>query len=179
MATEIYQHRKADLTLLPIEKVVVNTGVGKLRSMAQFDDKVLPEVMKDLAAITGQHPAVRRSTKSIAGFKLREGEVVGLQMTLRGARMRDFLVKLIAIVLPRVKDFRGLVPSSVDHDGNLNIGFREQVVFPEIETEKVKVTFGVQVTVVPNVKDREAAVALYRSLGVPLQTDSQAASAKS
>ena len=151
----------------PISKVVVNVGVGKLRNQASFDDKVLPEVMKAVPAITGQQPAIRRSTKSIAGFKLREGDVVGLQVTLRGARMRDFLIKLFGIVLPRVKDFRGLAPTSVDHDGNLNIGFREQVVFPEVETEKVRVSFGVQVTVVPSVRGREAAVALYRSLRVP------------
>ncbi|MDO8470024.1 MAG: 50S ribosomal protein L5 [bacterium] len=162
-----------------VGKVVVNVGVGKLRSQANFDDKVLPEVMKDVAAITGQHPSIRRSTKSIAGFKLREGDIVGLQVTLRGARMRDFLMKLFSIVLPRVKDFRGLAPTTVDHDGNLNIGFRDQVVFPEIETEKVRVSFGIQVTVVPSVRGREAAVALYRSLGVPLRSNIEARSTKS
>lgn len=154
---------------MPIEKVVVNVGVGKLRTQSSFEEKVLPEIMKELASLTGQHPSVRKTTKSIAGFKLRAGDIVGLQTTLRGGRARAFFTKLVAIVLPRVKDFRGLAPTSVDHDGNLNIGFREQAVFPEIELEKSRVSFGVQVTVVPKHRNRDAAVALYRKLGVPLR----------
>ncbi len=150
-------------------KVVVNCGIGKLRGQSQFDEKVLPEIEKELAAITGQKPAERAATKSISTFKIREGEVVGLQVTLRKQRMMDFLAKVVSIVLPRVKDFRGLELSNVDHDGNLNFGFREQTVFPEINPERSRVSFGVQVTVVPRNKDREAAIALYRSLGVPLK----------
>ncbi|MFA6365096.1 MAG: 50S ribosomal protein L5 [Candidatus Paceibacterota bacterium] len=149
-------------------KIVVNAGVGKLRSMQQFDDKVLPEIQKEIAIITGQKPAERKAKKSIATFKVREGEVVGLQVTLRKQRMHDFFTKVVNIVLPRVKDFRGLVLSNVDHDGNLNFGFRDQLVFPEINPEKSKVAFGIQVTVVPKIRDREKAIALYRSLGVPL-----------
>ncbi|MFA6407486.1 MAG: 50S ribosomal protein L5 [Candidatus Paceibacterota bacterium] len=149
-------------------KIVVNAGVGKLRSMQQFDDKVLPEIQKEIATITGQKPAERKAKKSIATFKVREGEVVGLQVTLRKQRMHDFFTKVVHIVLPRVKDFRGLALSNVDHDGNLNFGFRDQLVFPEINPEKSKVAFGIQVTVVPKIRDREKAIALYRSLGVPL-----------
>jgi large subunit ribosomal protein L5 len=152
-----------------LAKLVVNSGVGKLRNQAQFDDKILPEIEKELAMITGQKPAERKAKKSISTFKIREGEVVGLQVTLRKARMNDFLSKVVNVVLPRVKDFRGLELSNVDHDGNLNFGFREQMVFPEINPEKSHVAFGIQVTVVPKEKDREAAIALYRSLGVPLK----------
>lgn len=152
-----------------LAKLVVNSGVGKLRNQAQFDDKILPEIEKEFAIITGQKPAERKAKKSISTFKIREGEVVGLQVTLRKARMNDFLSKVVNVVLPRVKDFRGLELSNVDHDGNLNFGFREQTVFPEINPEKSRVTFGIQVTVVPKEKDRDAAIALYRSLGVPLK----------
>lgn len=152
-----------------LEKIVVSVGVGKLRAQTQFDEKVLPEVMGEIALLAGQRPATRRAKKSIASFKTREGDVVGLQVTLRGARMRAFLEKLIRVVLPRVRDFRGLELSSVDEGGSLNVGIREQYVFPEINPEKSKVHFGVQVTVVPTVRDRERAIALYRSLGVPLK----------
>jgi large subunit ribosomal protein L5 len=150
-------------------KVVVNAGIGKLRSQSQFDEKILPEIEKELAAITGQKPAERMAKKSISTFKIREGEVVGLQITLRKQRMLDFISKISNIVLPRVKDFRGLELSNVDHDGNLNFGFRDQTVFPEINSERSRVAFGIQVTVVPRVKDRETAIDLYRSLGVPLK----------
>lgn len=152
-----------------LAKLVVNSGVGKLRNQAQFDDKILPEIEKELATITGQKPAERKAKKSISTFKIREGEVVGLQVTLRKQRMNDFLSKVVNVVLPRVKDFRGLELSNVDHDGNLNFGFRDQTVFPEINPEKSHVAFGIQVTVVPKEKDRDAAIALYRSLGVPLK----------
>lgn len=156
-------------TEVQLAKLVVNSGVGKLRNQAQFDDKILPEIEKELATITGQLPAERKAKKSISSFKIREGEVVGLQVTLRKQRMRDFLSKVVNVVLPRVKDFRGLELSCVDQDGNLNFGFREQTVFPEINPEKSRIAFGIQVTVVPKNKDREAAIELYRSLGVPLK----------
>lgn len=154
---------------LRLQKIVVSVGVGKLRAQQQFDEKALPEIMRELALITGQHPAARRARKSIASFKLREGEVVGLQVTLRHRRMQDFLARVIRIVLPRVKDFRGLAEQSVDEGGNLNIGLREQYVFPEVDIEKSKVHFGVQITCVPNVRDRRRAIDFYRSIGVPLK----------
>lgn len=152
-----------------LSKIVVNAGVGRLRSMQQFDDKILPEIEKELAIITGQKPAERKAKKSISTFKIREGEVVGLQITLRKQRMYDFLSKIANVVLPRVKDFRGLALSNVDHDGNLNIGFRDQLVFPEINPEKSRVSFGIQVTIVPKERNRESAIDLYRSHGVPLR----------
>lgn len=165
------EQKKKSHTQVTLSKLIVNSGVGKLRNQAQFDDKILPEIEKELAVITGQKPAERKAKKSISSFKIREGEVVGLQVTLRKQRMNDFLAKVVSVVLPRVKDFRGLELSNVDHDGNLNFGFREQTVFPEINPEKSRVVFGVQVTVVPKNKDREAAIALYRSLGVPLKRE--------
>ncbi len=165
------EQKKNSYTKVELSKLIVNSGVGKLRNQAQFDDKILPEIEKELSIITGQKPAERKAKKSISSFKIREGEVVGLQVTLRKQRMNDFLSKVVNVVLPRVKDFRGLELSNVDHDGNLNFGFREQTVFPEINPEKSRVAFGVQVTVVPKNKDREAAIDLYRSLGVPLKRD--------
>ncbi len=116
----------------PLEKIVVNVGVGRARQNAQFEEKQLPEILKEIAEITGQKPAPRQAKKAVAGFKTREGDIVGLQVTLRGKRMEDFLTRLIRVVFPRVKDFRGIDPKNVDHAGNLNVGFREQYVFPEI-----------------------------------------------
>lgn len=152
-----------------IEKVVVNSGLGRKSQEDHFEDKNLPEIEKDLAAITGQKPSRRPAKQSIAGFKMRAGQIVGIKVTLRGARMRDFLNRTINAALPRVKDFRGLNLSNVDGNGNLNIGFKDQTVFPEIELEKTRINFGIQITVVPKNKDREAAIDLYRSLGVPLK----------
>ncbi|MEK7464278.1 MAG: 50S ribosomal protein L5 [Patescibacteria group bacterium] len=151
------------------DKIVVNVGVGKMRSQGGFDEKVLPLIMKELSEITGQKPSPRPAKKSIAGFKTREGEVLGLKVSLREKRMADFFLRIINFVLPRVKDFRGLELSNVDQNGNLNIGIREQFVFPEISAEKSKVNFGIQITVVPNNKDRDKAIDLYRSIGVPLK----------
>jgi large subunit ribosomal protein L5 len=152
-----------------VEKVVVSVGVGKLRNLAQFDEKVLPDVERDLALITGQKASRRPAKQSVASFKTREGDIVGLQVTLRDRRMSDFLTKVTSVVLPRVKDFRGLDQTIVDQHGNLNIGFREHVVFPEVDPEKVRTTFGVQVTVVPRNRNREAAIAFYKTIGVPLR----------
>jgi len=158
-------------TSKPLEKVVVNVGVGKLRNQPQFDEKVLPEVMQELALITGQKPAPRQTAKAVASFKTREGDIVGLQVTLRGKRAHAFLEKIVRLVLPRVKDFRGVDPKNVDEGGNLNLGFREQYVFPEINMEKSRIHFGLQVTVVPAARNRARALELYRSLGVPFKRD--------
>ncbi|MFH0806414.1 MAG: 50S ribosomal protein L5 [Candidatus Brennerbacteria bacterium] len=152
-----------------LAKIVVNVGVGRARSMTQFEEKVLPAIVEELATITGQKAAPRSAKKAVASFKTREGDVVGLQITLRGTRMREFLTKVIRIVLPRVKDFRGLDRNNVDTHGNLNIGLREQYVFPEINPEKSKVSFGLQITAVPRLRDRERAFAFYESIGVPLK----------
>lgn len=152
-----------------LEKIVVNIGVGKLRNLQQFDDKILPEIEKEVALITGQKPARRGAKQSIAGFKTREGDVVGLQITLRRKKMNDFLNKIIRIVLPRVKDFRGIDIKNVDTHGNLNIGLREQTVFPEIVLEKSRTSFGIQVTCVPRSRNRAHAIDFYKSVGVPFK----------
>ncbi len=153
-----------------LEKVVVNAGIGKLSNQPGFTDKLMPDLMRDFGLITGQKPKTAPAKKSISGFKLREGTVVGLTATLRGKRMADFLNRFVKVVLPRIRDFRGINLSSVDGQGNLSIGIRESVVFPEVNPEISKASFGVQVTVVPrNIKSKEDAMALYRAIGLPLK----------
>jgi large subunit ribosomal protein L5 len=152
-----------------IEKIVVSVGVGKLRNMAQFDDKVLPDIERELSIITGQKASRRPAKVAIAAFKTREGDIVGLQVTLRERRLADFLTKVISIVLPRVKDFRGIDLKNVDERGNLNVGFREQTVFPEVDSEKSRVPFGLQMTVVPRDRNREKTIDFYREIGVPFK----------
>ena len=153
-----------------IEKLVVHVGIGRLSSQANFNDKVLGDVMHELARITGQKPQPRPAKKSISGFKSREGQTIGLKVTLHGIRASDFLKRVVSVALPRVKDFRGLSVSCVDTAGNLNIGIREHLSFAEISPEESKVNFGMQITVVlKGVRSREAAVEAYRALGVPLQ----------
>jgi len=161
--------QKTQLEIKKIEKVIVNTGLGKLRNNAQFEDKLLPEVMKELALITGQKPAPRKAKKSIAGFKTRTGDIIGLQVTIRGKRMADFLKRTLNVVFPRVKDFRGLELTCLDGSGNLNIGFKEQFVFPEINIEQSKVNFGLQITIVPKIRNLAKAIDLYRSIGIPFK----------
>ena len=150
-------------------KVVVNIGLGRMSQVPQFEEKMLPEVMKELASITGQYPKTNAARKSIAGFKIRTGQVIGLMVTLRGKRSRDFLGRLINLVLPRIKDFRGLSLKNIDSHGNLNIGLKEQLVFPEISPEFSKVNFGLEITIVTSAKDQSEAVEFYRSLRIPLR----------
>ena len=145
-----------------LEKIVINIGIGK------FDSKALPNLMSEVALITGQKPSPRPAKKSIAGFKLREGDVVGLKVTLRGKRMKQFLERLNKVVLPRLRDFTGISLENIDQQGNLSIGLREHVVFPEINEENLKVNFGMQITIVPKVTNRTEAIDLYRNIGVPL-----------
>jgi len=152
-----------------LEKIVVNTGVGRMSQQSSFEDKVLPIVMKDLATISGQKGQIRKVTKSIAGFKIREGQVVGVRTTLRGEKMVDFFERLVRIVLPRVRDFTGLSLTNVDQSGVLNIGLKEHLVFPEINPEDSTLIFPLQVTVVPRHKDREKILVTLRELGVPLK----------
>lgn len=145
-------------------KVVVSSGVGKKR-----DKKQLELIEDRLARITGQKPASRGARISIASFKVREGDTVGYQITLRGARMYDFLDKLIHVALPRTKDFRGLKSSAVDGMGNLTIGIKEHTIFPETNDEEVKDIFGLAVTVVTTAKNKKDAVAFFKHLGIPLR----------
>jgi len=149
-----------------VVRVVVSTGVGKKRS----DPKQIELIENRLARITGQKSARRSARLSIASFKLREGETVGLQVTLRGARMYDFLDKLIHIALPRTRDFRGLSASAIDDMGNMTIGIREHTIFPETGDENLKDVFGLAVTIVTTAKSRAEAEAFLRHLGLPLRS---------
>lgn len=145
-------------------KIVVSSGTGKAKDKAR--NKLVEE---RLAKITGQKPSARAARKSIASFKLREGEIIGYQVTLRGARMWQFLDKLIHIALPRTRDFRGLSPTSVDDMGNYTIGIRENSIFPEMSEEDLKDIFGLSVTLVTTAKSKEEAEAYLRHLGLPLK----------
>lgn len=160
---------KNDLAVPKLEKVVINLGVGRMSQQQNFSDKILPELVKELALITGQKPKNAPAKKSIAGFKIRQGQIVGLVMTLRSGRMYDFMDKLIKIVFPRVRDFRGVDLKNVDKNGILSVGFKEHVVFPEVSSETSKYDFGLEVTVVPSFKNREQAIELYKLLGMPFK----------
>ena len=154
-----------------LEKIVVATGVGRLRQRPRFEEDLLPEIVKELGLITGQKPKITKAKQSVAGFKVREGDIFGLKVTLRGKRMRDFLLRLIGFVLPRIRDFRGLDPKSIDAQGNLTIPIREHIVFPEINSDEVKVDFGLEVTLVTSTKNPGEALTVYQELGLPLKQD--------
>lgn len=149
-----------------IIKIVVNMGVGE----AVQDIKHLERAIEDIKLITGQYPTVRRAKKSEAGFKLRKGMPVGLKVTLRKERMWDFLDKLISIALPRVKDFKGLNPRSFDGRGNYAFGISEQIVFPEIDYEKVDAIRGMDIIVHTSAKTDEEALWLLSLLGLPIRS---------
>ena len=147
-----------------VMKVVVSSGVGKKR------DKKQVEFIEDrLARITGQKAAERSARISIASFKVRQGDTVGLQTTLRGARMYDFLDKLVHIALPRTRDFRGLSPKAIDAMGNFTIGIKDHTIFPETSDEDLKDVFGLAITIVTTAKSKPEAEAFLRHLGFPLQ----------
>jgi large subunit ribosomal protein L5 len=145
------------------EKVVVNMGVGE----ASRDAKLMDGAVKDLTTITGQRPAIRRARKSIATFKLRQGMPIGAAATLRGDRMWDFLDRLLSVVLPRVRDFRGLDPGAFDGRGNYTFGVGEQLVFPEIDYDDIDATRGMDITIVTSARDDQEGRALLTSLGFP------------
>ena len=149
-----------------VTKVIVSTGIGSIT------DKNKIEVIVDrLTRITGQKPASRTAKKSIAGFKSREGETVGYQVTLRGKRMYDFLDRFLHVALPRTRDFRGVSRTVVDEMGNMTIGVKEHTVFPETADEELKDIFGLAVTVVTTADGREEAVSFFEYLGVPFRKE--------
>lgn len=152
-----------------IIKVVVNVGVGKIHK----EEQQIQDIVEDITLITGQKPLKTAIKKAIAGFKVREGAPAGIKVTLRRRRMWDFLDRLVHGAIPRTRDFQGLLETSVDQSGNLNIGIREHSVFPEIHPEKIARTFGFQVTVVTTAKNRVEGLALFRSLGFPLQKENK------
>ena len=148
-----------------LEKIVVNMGVGA----AAADHKLLDAAMGDMRTITGQQPCVTRAKKSIAGFHLREGQPIGCKVTLRGDRMWEFLDRLLATALPRVRDFRGISPKSFDGRGNYTFGITEQLIFPEIDYDKIDRTRGMDITVVTTAGNNEDAFALLSALGFPFK----------
>lgn len=150
-----------------INKVVVNIGMGE----ALDNPKGLDAATADLAAITGQHPVVTKARRSIAAFKLREGRAIGTMVTLRGERMWSFLDRLMNIVLPRVRDFRGVSGEAFDGRGNYTLGLREQVIFPEIEFDKVDKVRGMEITIVTSAPNDDQARAMLRMLGMPFRKD--------
>ena len=152
-----------------ISKVVVNIGVGEALDNA----KALDAAVEDLTKITGQKPIVTKARKSIANFKLREGRAIGVKVTLRGDRMWAFLDRLMNIALPRVRDFRGISPNSFDGRGNYTLGLREQLVFPEIEYDKIDKIRGFEISIITTAKSDDASRRMLQMLGMPFRKDGE------
>jgi len=148
-----------------LEKIVVNMGVGE----AAHDAKFIEAAVKDLETITGQKPVVTKARKSIAGFKLREGQVIGAKVTLRGENMYNFMEKLIKVSLPRVRDFRGVSKTAFDGKGNYTLGIKEQIIFPEIEYDQVLKVRGMDIVFVTTAKSNEEAMELLSGFGMPFR----------
>jgi large subunit ribosomal protein L5 len=158
---------KSPLAVPQVKKIVINAGVGKTLK----DGKMLDVIIEDLRKITGQQPVKTLARKSVAGFKIRENQVVGVMVTLRGERMYDFLDKLVSIALPRVRDFRGLDPNGFDGRGNYHLGIKEQLVFPEISDEGVEQVFGFQVSIVTDAGNDEKGRELLIKMGLPFNQE--------
>jgi large subunit ribosomal protein L5 len=149
-----------------LQKIVVNVGLGEALQNA----KALEAASADVATITGQKPVITKAKKSIAAFKLRAGQSIGVMVTLRGERMYDFFDKLVNVALPRVRDFQGVSPNSFDGRGNYSLGLREQLIFPEIEYDKIDKLRGLQVTIATSAKNDEEARTLLQKLGMPFRS---------
>ncbi len=148
-----------------LDKIVINMGVGE----GSHDDKFIEAAVKDLEIITGQKPVVTKARKSIAGFKLREGQTIGAKVTLRGENMYNFMEKLIKVALPRVRDFRGISNHSFDGHGNYTLGIKEQLIFPEIEYDNVLKIRGMDIVFVTTAKTNKEAESLLRAFGMPFR----------
>ena len=148
-----------------LEKIVINMGVGE----ASHDSKFIEAAVKDLELIAGQKPVVTKARKSIAGFKIREGQVIGAKVTLRGENMYNFMEKLVKISLPRVRDFRGVSKTAFDGKGNYTLGIKEQIVFPEIEYDQVLKVRGMDIVFVTTAKTNEEALELLSGFGMPFR----------
>ena len=162
---------KNTMAVPQIKKVSINTCFGKqaVTKTSGEREKMQKHILSDLASISGQKPKLVKSKKSIAGFKLREGLEIATMVTLRKSKMWDFLERLIYLSFPRSRDFKGLDQKMIDSRGNLNIGFREHISFPEIFAEKEKTIFGLEMTVVTNAKSKEEGLELYKLLGFPMK----------
>ncbi len=156
-------HYKSIMEVPHLEKIVINIGVGEAISNA----KLLEESVNELGLITGQHPVTTKAKKSIATFKLREGQAIGCKVTLRGVRMYEFYDRLVSIALPRVRDFRGVSKNAFDGHGNYTLGVKEQLIFPEIDYDKVSKIRGMDIVVVTSAKTDEEAYSLLEALGMP------------
>jgi large subunit ribosomal protein L5 len=152
-----------------LSKIVLNCGVGKATQQASL----LDGAVADLTVITGQKPQITRAKKSIAGFKLREGNAIGAKVTLRGARMWEFYDRLVSIAIPRIRDFRGMNPDSFDGRGNYTFGVTEQLIFPEIDYDKIDTVRGMDVTIVTTAATDDQGRALLRALGFPFRRETQ------
>jgi large subunit ribosomal protein L5 len=162
--TLMKEHGYQSIMQVPkITKIVINMGIGD----ATTDPKRLDLAVNELALITGQHPVVTKAKKSLAVFKLREGMAIGTKVTLRGRKMYDFLDKLLNVALPRVRDFRGVPKHSFDGFGNFTLGVKEQIIFPEIDYDKVQRLRGMDITIVTSAQSNEEAFALLKALGMP------------
>ena len=157
-----------DLEVPKVNKVVVNAGVGKFSK----DKKYIENVVDSLTRITGQKPVLTKSKQSISGFKVREGSIVGVMVTLRGKQMYDFLDKLVNVTFPRVRDFRGLDKKGVDRAGNLSIGFREHLAFPEIKADEVDKIHGLEVCISTTAKTKDEGLELFKLMGFPFKKES-------
>jgi len=154
-----------------IEKVVINTGFGRdiVGKTNQEQEKIQEVILNDLSLISGQRPILSQAKKSISAFKIRKGLPIGAVVTLRKKKMYDFLERLINIALPRSRDFRGIDQKCIDKDGNLTIGVKEHIVFPEVSPENVKNIFGLEITVVTSTKNKEKIIELLRLMGFPIK----------
>jgi large subunit ribosomal protein L5 len=152
-----------------IEKITLNMGVGE----AKTESKAMDSAIEELTTIAGQRAQMRRARKSIAQFKVREGMPVGARVTLRGARMYEFLDRLVSIALPRIRDFRGLSPRSFDGRGNYSLGVREQLIFPEINYDDIQTVRGLDVTITTTAETDEHALALLQAMGLPFAADGE------
>lgn len=157
---------KNKLSVPRLEKVVLNVGVGQ----GLKDQKHVEVVENTLRRISGQQPVKTRAKRAISAFKIRQGMIVGMKVTLRGERMYDFVDKLINVTLPRVRDFRGLSEKSLDKEGNMSIGFREHIAFPEIKSDEIEKMHGLEVTIHTTAKNREEGLLLFKRLGFPFKT---------
>lgn len=154
-----------------IRKIVINTGFGKIISTKTKDEqkKFAEYIIKNISAICGQKPVLTVARKSISTFKLREGNIIGAMVTLRGNKMNDFMEKLVNIVLPRSRDFLGINLKAVDDNGNLNLGVKEHIVFPEISPEKSPIILGMQITIVTDAKTKDEGLELFKLLDFPFK----------
>ncbi len=148
-----------------IEKIVINVGAGE----AATNKAVLEKIQEQLGQISGQKAVITKARKSVSAFRIRKGLPIGVKVTLRGRKMYYFLEKLIKIVIPRIRDFRGVSENSIDERGNLNLGFNEQTIFPEIDFDKIDKTRGLQVTIVTDAKSKEEGKKLFETLGIPFK----------